>query len=295
MKFIIFNILKWSTHRTHRALEFCRYPRLRKEFCVDRWALVTGTTSGIGKSFCELLAAEGYNLVLVSRDLVRMKTQAQLLKAASNIEVELLQADLSDIEHIKNVATRLSDTSKPIEVLVNNAGFGINSDFSTSKIELQSDLVNCMVISPMRLTHAAINSMEKFNKGYIINVSSVAAYMAGSTYCAAKSWLTVFTESIYSELKSKGIQIHAICPGFTNTEFHSRCNQDVSGVPDIVWLSPDKVAVSAWNSVRKGKVIYVPGIQYKGLVFLHQYAPRFVVRNYGKLAKRFLRRGGRNR
>lgn len=151
-----------------------------------------------------------------------------------------------------------------------------------------------MVTGPMRLTHAAIKSMEKLNKGYIINVSSVAAYMAGSTYCAAKSWLTVFTESIYSELKSKGIQIHAICPGFTNTEFHSRCNQDVSGVPDFIWLTPDKVAVSAWNSVRKGKVISVPGIQYKGLVYLHQYAPRFVVRNYGKLAKRFLRRGGRN-
>ena len=288
-------MLKWSPHRTIMSFEFCLYPRLRKEFYMNRWALVTGTTSGIGKSFCELLAAEGYNLVLVSRDLVRMKTQAQLLKAVSNVEVELLQADLSDIEDIKKVTTRLLDTSKPIEVLVNNAGFGINSDFSTSQIQIESDLLNCMVASPMKLTHAAIKSMEKFNKGYIINVSSVAAYMAGSTYCAAKSYLTVFTESIYSELKSKGIQIHAICPGFTKTEFHSRCNQDVSGVPDIVWLSSNKVAISAWNAVRKGKVILVPGIQYKGLVFLHQYAPRFVVRNYGKLAKKFLGRGGRNR
>ncbi len=258
------------------------------------WALVTGTTSGIGKSFCELLATQGYNLVLVSRDLVRMKAQAQLLSSAHSIEVEILQADLSDMEQIRNVTARLLDVSKPIEVLVNNAGFGINQDFSTSQIHLQADLVNCMVIAPMRLTHAAINSMEKYNKGYIINVSSVAAYMAGSTYCAAKSWLIIFTESLYSELKSKGIKIHAVCPGFTHTEFHSRCNQDVSGVPDAVWLSPDKVAVSAWNSVRKGKVICIPGIQYKGLVYLHQYAPRFIVRNYGKLAKRFLRRGGRN-
>ena len=116
----------------------------------------------------------------------------------------------------------------------------------------------------------------------------------GCPYCSAKSWLNVFTESLHSELKSKGIYTHAICPGFTKTEFHSRCNQDVSGVPDFVWLTPEKVATIAWKSVNKGKVISIPGIQYKGLVYLHQYAPRFVVRNYGKLAKKFLRRGGRN-
>jgi short-subunit dehydrogenase len=186
------------------------------------------------------------------------------------------------------------DANKSIEVLVNNAGFGINSDFSKSQIELQAGLINCMIMAPMRLTHAVVKSMEKSKRGFIINVSSVAGYMAGSTYCSAKSWLTVFTESIYSELKNKGINIHAICPGFTKTEFHSRCEQDVTGVPDFVWLFPERVAVAAWNSVKKGKVICIPGIQYKGLVYLHQYAPRLIVRNYGKLAKRFLRRGGKN-
>lgn len=262
---------------------------------MDKWALVTGTTSGIGKSFCELLAKEGYNLVLVSRDRDRMNDQAKSLIRAHNIKVEILQANLSDIEQIGTVVTRCMDATRPIEVLVNNAGFGINSDFSTSQIELQESLINCMIMGPMRLTHAVVKSMEIRNKGYIINVSSVAGYMAGSTYCSAKSWLTVFTESIYSELKSKGINIHAICPGFTKTEFHARCEQDVTGVPDFVWLSPDNVAIAAWNSVKKGKVICIPGIQYKGLVYLHQYAPRFIVRSYGKLAKRFLRRGGKNR
>jgi uncharacterized protein len=261
---------------------------------MERWALVTGTTSGIGKSFCTLLATEGYNLVLVSRNLPRMESQARSLETAYKISVEIIQADLADVSQVETVATRCADTARPIEVLVNNAGFGINSDFSTSLIGSQLDLINCMVTTPMRLTHAVIAPMETLKKGLIINVSSVAGFMAGSTYCSAKSWLNVFTQSIYSELKSKGIQIHAICPGFTKTEFHSRCAQDVSGVPDFVWLSPDKVAEIAWKSVRNGRVLSIPGIQYKFLVYLHQYAPSFVVRNYGKLAKKFLRRGGRN-
>jgi short-subunit dehydrogenase len=261
---------------------------------MGKWALVTGTTSGIGKSFCELLAREGYDLILVSRDLVRMNAQAETLISSYNIKIEILQADLTDVKQIDAVVNRCMDANKPIEVLVNNAGFGINSDFSKSQIELQAGLINCMIMAPMRLTHAVVKSMEKSKRGFIINVSSVAGYMAGSTYCSAKSWLTVFTESIYSELKNKGINIHAICPGFTKTEFHSRCEQDVTGVPDFVWLFPERVAVAAWNSVKKGKVICIPGIQYKGLVYLHQYAPRLIVRNYGKLAKRFLRRGGKN-
>jgi short-subunit dehydrogenase len=151
-----------------------------------------------------------------------------------------------------------------------------------------------MVIAPMKLTHSAIKTMESIGGGIIINVSSVAAFMAGSTYCSAKSWLTVFTESLYTELKTKNIKIHSICPGFTRTEFHERCKQDVSGVPNFFWLKPEKVAALALSNVLKGRVLSVPGFHYKLLVALHSYAPRSVVRGYGILAKSFLRRGGRN-
>lgn len=260
----------------------------------DKWALVTGTTSGIGKAFCELLAAEGYNLVLVSRDLPRMQSQANSLIAKYKADVEILQADLADVGQIESVSTRCADLTRPIEVLVNNAGFGINSDFSTSSIRSQMDLINCMVMAPMWLTYSVIKPMENIGRGFIVNISSVAAFMAGSTYCSAKVWLNVFTESIYSELKSKGISIHAICPGFTKTEFHSRCAQDVSRVPDIVWLSPDEVAATAWKAVRGGKVLSIPGIQYKVLASLHRYAPRFLVRIYGSFAKKFLQSNRRN-
>lgn len=258
-----------------------------------KYALITGTTSGIGKAFANLLADSGYNLVLVSRDKIRMKEQALELEQRTGVYVEVLCADLTLKRDRDLVTLRLSDSERPIEILVNNAGFGINSDFANSNVEMQQDLIECMVTSTMQFSHAAITSM-KLRGGYIINVSSVAGFMAGSTYCSAKSWITNFTESLHQELAPLGINIHVICPGFTRTEFHSRCKQDVSGVPSVFWLSPEKVASLAYTNVLKGKVLSVPGIHYKLLVALHSYAPRFIVRGYGSIAKKFLRRGGRN-
>ena len=249
------------------------------------YALITGTTSGIGKAFCELLAELGFNLVLVSRDSQRMKQQSQQLQHRyGNIQIQIIKADLSKLADIKKIELRLKSYKKPVSVLINNAGFGINSSFSKSAIQSQENLINCMVMAPMKLTHSAIKTMENIGGGIIINVSSVAAFMAGSTYCSAKSWLTVFSESLHGELKTNNVKIHSICPGFTRTEFHERCKQDVSGVPNIFWLKPEKIAEIAWRKANKGIVLSIPGIHYKGLVFLHRYAPRLIVRMYGKIA-----------
>jgi uncharacterized protein len=253
------------------------------------YALVTGTTSGIGKAFCELLAELGFNLILVSRDSQRMEQQSKELRYKyKNIQIQIIKADLSNVAHIKKVELRLSNYKKPVSVLINNAGFGINSSFSGSTIESQENLINCMVVAPMKLTYSAVKTMESIGGGIIINVSSVAAFMAGSTYCSAKSWLTVFSESLHGELKDNNIKIHSICPGFTRTEFHERCKQDVSGVPDIFWLKPEKIAEIAWRRANKGAVLSIPGLHYKGLVFLHRYAPRLIVRMYGKIATKIL-------
>ncbi len=261
---------------------------------MSNWALVTGTTSGIGKSFCNLLAAQGYNLVLVSRDLQRMKLHKKEIETRFGVEVQIIKADLSNQMELAEVESRCMAPENPIQVLVNNAGFGINSDFGLSSINKQSELLDVMVHAPLRLSHAVITNMKNLGKGYIINVSSVAAFMAGSTYCSAKSWLTVFSESISKELRPFGINVHCVCPGFTRTEFHTRCGQDVSGVPNYFWLDSDRVARQAWMSVVRGKVLSIPGLQYKFLVALHRYAPRNLVVFYGFLAKKFLRRGGRN-
>lgn len=125
------------------------------------YALVTGTTSGIGKAFCELLAELGFNLVLVSRDSQRMVEQSlELRNKYKDIQIQIIKADLSNVAHIKKIDLRLKSYNNPVSVLINNAGFGINSSFSGSEIQSQENLINCMVMAPMRLTHSAIKTME---------------------------------------------------------------------------------------------------------------------------------------
>lgn len=259
-----------------------------------KWALVTGTTSGIGAAYCDLLAAEGYNLCLLSRDESRMVTQAHELTLKYGIDTKLVISDLGTSEGIIKSIDSVSELGNSLEVLVNNAGFGLNSDFLTSSVIDQEKMINCMVMATMQLTHSAARVMKQNQKGYIINISSVASFMTGSTYCSAKSWVTVFTESIYQELRADNINIHVICPGFTKTEFHLRCNQDVSGVPSFAWLSAELVVNKSWKCVKKGTLLSIPGFWYKILVSLHRYAPRRILGIYGYAAKKYLRRGGKN-
>jgi short-subunit dehydrogenase len=261
---------------------------------MKKWALVTGTTSGIGAAYCDLLAAEGYNLCLVSRDESRMIKQAQLLESKYGLRTKLAICDLSTSEGIQESIKCIEELGPLLEVVVNNAGFGLNSDFLTSAMMDQERMINCMVMAPMKITHSAANVMKPNQKGFIINVSSVASFMAGSTYCSAKSWLTVFSESVYQELRSNSINLHVICPGFTRTEFHMRCNQDVSGVPNFAWLTPEAVVKQSWKCVKKGTLIAIPGFWYKALVTMHRYAPRRILIIYGQIAKKYLRRGGKN-
>ena len=260
---------------------------------MKKWALVTGSTSGIGKSFSVLLASEGYNLVTVARNQNQLKFDAESLQKRFGIEVLIKSADLSSAIDISSLAAFIQDTHLDIQVLVNNAGFGINSNFMESEIKDESSLVNCMILAPLQLTHAVGKRMRNSSDGYIINVSSVAGYMAGSTYCSAKAWLNIFSESLHKEFKNYGINVHVVCPGFTRTDFHNRCKQDVSGVPNYFWLKADEVATQAWRDVRRGKAMSIPKIHYKILVAIHQYAPRSAVRVYATIAKAFLQRNNR--
>jgi len=133
----------------------------------------------------------------------------------------------------------------------------------------------------MRFMHVVLPQMKARNSGTIINVSSVAGWIAGGTYSAAKSYLTVLTESLHTELRGTEVRVHALCPGFTRTEFHQRGQMKMSGLPSFMWLNAREVVDAAWKSAGRGEVISVPGFQYKFLSFLSQYAPRPLVRKLG--------------
>jgi short-subunit dehydrogenase len=246
---------------------------------MQSWALVTGATSGIGESFTRLLAENNYNIVLVARDLPRLQERATGLEAKFNIKTHLIQADLATDSGCNAVEKYIANNH--IDVLINNAGFGINKAFTVSQLDSEQQLLDVLVRTPMRLMHVALPLMKQRNKGVIINVSSVASFIAGGTYSASKSYLTVLSESLHTELAGTNVKISALCPGFTRTEFHQRGRMSMKGLPSFLWLDSDELVAKAWSEALKGEAISVPGWQYQLLVFVIKRLPRSIVRKVG--------------
>lgn len=248
---------------------------------LNRAALVTGASAGLGACFADLLAREGYDLVLVARNEEKLTELGRRLQSEHGVNFEVLRADLTIPDDLNRVEERVRDSSNPIDVLVNNAGFGIKKSFLNSDLSKEEELLNVLVKTPMRLMHAALPSMKARNSGIIINVSSVAGWIAGGSYSAAKSYLTVLSESIHSELYKSNVKVLALCPGFTRTEFHQRGKMNMSALPNFMWLKAEKVVAKAWSDARAGKAISVPGWQYTIFSILARSVPRPLVRKFG--------------
>lgn len=251
---------------------------------MESWALVTGATAGIGESFTRLLAENNYNIVLVARDLPRLKERASELEAKYAIQTHVIQADLSTDAGCTIVEQYIENNQ--IDVLINNAGFGINKAFTVSALDVEQQLLDVLVRTPMRLMHVALPQMKQRNKGVVINVSSVAGFIAGGTYSASKSYLTVLSESLHTELAGTNVKISALCPGFTRTEFHQRGRMSMKGLPNFMWLDSDTLVAKAWSDALKGEAISIPGWQYQLLVFVIQRFPRSIVRKVGMSVRR---------
>ena len=246
---------------------------------MQPWALVTGATVGIGESFTRLLAKNGYNIVLVARDLPRLQERAKSLESTFGIATKVIQADLATDAGCKAIEDFI--TNNQIGVLINNAGFGLNKAFTVSQLDAEQQMLDVLVRTPMRLMHVALPGMKERNKGVIINVSSVAGWIAGGTYSASKSYLTVLSESLHTELAATNVKISALCPGFTRTEFHQRGGMSMKGLPAFLWLNSDKLVTTAWKEAIAGKAVSVPGWQYQLLTFVMRNAPRSLVRKIG--------------
>jgi short-subunit dehydrogenase len=247
---------------------------------MNSWALVTGATSGIGESFTRLLASKKYNVVLVARDLPRLQERAQALEAKYGIKTHVIQADLATDEGCLKIEKYILENQ--VDVLINNAGFGTSKAFTMSTLDIEQQLLDVLVRTPMRLMHVALPLMKQRNQGIIINVSSVAGYIAGGSYSASKSYLTVLTESLHTELAATNVKVSALCPGFTRTEFHQRGKMSMKGLPNFLWLDSDRLVEQSWKDAMKGKPVSVPGWQYKLLVFVVQtLVPRSLVRKVG--------------
>jgi short-subunit dehydrogenase len=191
----------------------------------------------------------------------------------------VIQADLATDEGCLRIEKYILENQ--IDVLINNAGFGTNKAFTMSTLEVEQQLLDVLVRTPMRLMHVALPLMKQRNDGIIINVSSVAGYIAGGTYSASKSYLTVLSESLNTELSATNVKVSALCPGFTRTEFHQRGKMSMKGLPNFLWLNPDRLVEQSWRDALKGKAVSIPGWQYKLLVLIVETMPRSIVRKVG--------------
>ena len=241
-------------------------------------ALVTGASAGIGRAFAERLARNGTDLVLVARDRARLEELARGLRGQHGVAVEVLVADLADRDATGLVCDRLADRNRPVDLLVNNAGLGLQRSFLDNDLAAEEVALDVMVRAVLLLCHAAGVAMRERGRGAIVNVSSVASFIANGTYSAEKAFVTVFSEGLAGELAGTGVTVTALCPGFTRTEFHRRARMQVSALPGGLWLDADDVVDQALADAAAGKVISVPGAQWKVLTALVRALPRPLVR-----------------
>lgn len=240
-------------------------------------ALITGPTSGLGAGYARRFARDGYDLVLVARDVDRLVDLAAELRAAHRVDVEVLPADLADVSGRDRVAARLG---AGVTVLVNNAGFGTSGEFATADPALLQRQLDVNVTAVMQLTRAALPPMLSAGRGSVINIASVASLLSGrgSTYSASKAWVVSFSEGLANGLSGTGVGMHAVCPGFVRTEFHQRAGIDMASIPGPLWLSVDDVVAESLADVAEGKVLSIPGVQYKVLTTAGRIVPRRLVR-----------------
>jgi short-subunit dehydrogenase len=240
-------------------------------------ALITGPTSGLGEGYARRFARDGHDLVLVARDVDRLVALAAELRAAHGIDAEVLPADLADAADRARVAERLA---AGVQVLINNAGLGTSGEFWTADPALLQRQLDINVTAVMALTRAALPPMLAAHEGTVINIASVAGLLPGrgSTYSASKAWVVFFSEGLANGLAGTGVGMHAVCPGFVRTEFHQRAGIEMGSMPGLMWLSVNDVVDESLADIAKGKVVSIPGIQYKALAGAGRLIPRGLVR-----------------
>jgi short-subunit dehydrogenase len=241
-------------------------------------ALVTGGTSGIGAEFARQLAKGGTDLVLVARSRDRLESVATELRALGRT-VEVMPADLSRRRDVAKVLRRIENEKHPVEILVNNAGFGMHSRLSDADPGPHDEAFDVMARSVRMLGAAAARSMRARGSGRIVNVASTAGYLTMSSgYSAIKAWVTNFSEGLSNELHRSGVTVTALCPGWVHTEFHDRAGISRKGIPSWMWIDVEFLVRAALRDIERGRVISIPSIRYKVITWIIRHLPRRAVR-----------------
>jgi short-subunit dehydrogenase len=240
-------------------------------------ALVTGASSGIGEAYARTLAGRGTALVLVARREDRLEALAKEL----DVDAQVLAADLADPDDLRRAEARVAATADPVDLLVNNAGFGTTGPFATLDVAREEEEIRLNVLALVRLCRAALPGMVDRKHGGIVNVSSLAAFQpdpGNATYGATKAFVLSFSEALAEELRKTGVRVQALCPGYTRTEFQTTAEYETSRVPKAVWQRPEQVVDASLAALDKNKVLCIPGPHNKVAAVGSGFLPRVVRR-----------------
>ncbi len=251
-------------------------------------AIITGATSGIGTKYAQTLAKDGWNLIITGRRKNRLAELKKEISQTHQVNVQTIAADFSIKEDLDYFLT-IIDQNPNIELLINNAGFGSIGNYFTSNYATQQQMLNVHITATTKIVHQVVPQMIKNGSGSIINVSSLSAFYPAPKsyfYCSTKAFLVTFSECLHIDLAEKNIKIQVLCPGFTNTEFHSRQGVSHSGSyikRKLFWKSPQQVVDKSLRSLGRHRIICIPGFLNRLLLHISKIIPRAL---YYKLAER---------
>ncbi|GGC96203.1 dehydrogenase [Tersicoccus solisilvae] len=248
-------------------------------------ALVTGASAGLGAEFARQLAAAGHDVVLVARDRERLSALAAELQREHGVRTEVLPADLVTDDGLAAVRERLEQAENPVTVLVNNAGYGILTDFVDTPLADEQRLLHLLVEVPLALSHTAIPALAARGGGHIVNVASVAGFIPRGTYGAAKAWLISFSRWANVKYRPRGVVVTAVCPGLVRTEFHRRMELDTRNIPGVAWLEAPRVVREGLAAAFAGRAVVVPSKRYRALVSAGRLLPDRLMAAAGRVGR----------
>jgi len=263
---------------------------------AGKTALVTGASSGIGKAFAELLAARGYGLVLTARRRDRLDELARQLTAQHGVPAHVIVDDLADPDASARIAEAVRNNGLRIDVLVNNAGYGVPGSYVNVAWADHQRFIQIMMTAVCDLTYRLLPAMVERGWGRVINIASVAGMVpapAGHTlYGASKAFVIRFSEALSAENAARGVHVTAVCPGFTYSEFHdvTGTRSQMKSVPAMLWLDAAEVAREGYDAVMRGDPVVVNGRAYRILLWLMGVVPRGLVKAVSRAAGRRYRK-----
>lgn len=243
---------------------------------LNKTALVTGAASGLGYEFAVLLAKDSYNLILIDIDAEKLKATKNEIEEQFQIDMKILVKDLSKAEIANDIYKEIKNA--PIDVLINNAGFGLFGTFSNTDWQRESAMLHLHIMTTTHLTKLLLTEMVERGRGKILNISSLAAFQPGplmAIYYASKAYILSFSEAIANELKGTGVTVTVLCPGQTKTSFQQvvseeNCDNKIS----FNMACPVQVAKYGYDAMMQGKTVVVPGFFNKFLSRLPRLMPR---------------------